>query len=219
MTVPNDLTWPGMAEGLRRFAHTRDWWADPLVAFGKLSELQDWSVADDADGFSLLPSLCSPTMGIDAGVLAVHRSAVVHPGTHAFGNVVVGPGCEVGPHTTIYGPTILLGECYIGPGVEIRRSFLFDRCHVAHLGYIGHSVIGRGVVLGALFCSAVRNLDGSTVEVRSKERPPTTTDETFLGCLIADGADIGVGVVTMPGRIIGPSRTVLPGTTVLRNLW
>ena len=142
--------------------------------------------------------------------------APVHSGVNLFGPVLVGPSCEIGPNASIFGPTVVEGRSYIGPSVEVRRCLLLVGAEVSHMSFVGHSVIGRQVALGAFFCSAVRNLGRGTVHVL-RDGALVDTGERRLGCVIADGIETGVHTTVMPGRRVTESTTTAPGSVIVKN--
>jgi hypothetical protein len=105
---------------------------------------------------------------------------------------------------------------YLGPGAEIRRCLLLAEAEVAHTSYVGHSVLGRQVRMGAFFCCAVRNLRRGTVHLMS-DGALVDTGEVTLGCVIADGTETGVRATVMPGRRIVQTPIVPPNALVLTN--
>jgi NDP-sugar pyrophosphorylase family protein len=140
----------------------------------------------------------------------------VHSGVNFFGPVLVGPNCEIGPNATIFGPTIIESGAYLGPSVEVRRCLLLAGTEISHMSYVGHSVIGRDVCLGAFFCSAVRNLRRGTVHM-IRAGALEDTGERRLGCVIADGTETGVHTTVMPGRRIISTPTLLAHSIVMKN--
>jgi hypothetical protein len=82
--------------------------------------------------------------------------------------------------------------------------------------YVGHSVIGRDVCLGAFFCAAVRNLRRGTVHV-IRDGALIDTAERTLGCVIADGTETGVHTTVMPGRRVVRTPVLLAHSIVMKN--
>ena len=77
------------------------------------------------------------------------------------------------------------------------------------MSYVGHSVLGRRVRLGAFFRSAVRNLRRGTVHMM-RGGVLTDTGEVTIGCVIADETQTGVHATVMPGRRIVRRRSCQP---------
>jgi NDP-sugar pyrophosphorylase family protein len=191
------------------------WWQDELVGVQVMNALSDLSLPDGMKGYRSLDGADSVQWSWKGHAL-VHHSSLVHRGVNFFGPVLIGPDCEIGPNTTVYGPTIVESGTYLGPGAEIRRCLLLAGAEVAHMSYVGHSVLGRGVRLGAFFCVAVRNLRRGTVHMMS-DGVLVDTGEVTIGCVIADGTQTGVRATVMPGRRIVETEIVPANALVTKN--
>jgi NDP-sugar pyrophosphorylase family protein len=191
------------------------WWQDELQGLRVMTALNDLSLPDDLAGYRKVDTADSVQWRWKGHAL-VHESSIVHRGVNFFGPVLIGPGCEIGPNATVYGPTVVESDTYLGPGAEIRRCLLLAGAEVAHTSYVGHSVLGRKVRLGAFFCVAVRNLRRGTVHMMS-DGELVDTGEVTLGCVIADGTETGVRATVMPGRRIVDTPVVPANAVVLKN--
>jgi bifunctional UDP-N-acetylglucosamine pyrophosphorylase/glucosamine-1-phosphate N-acetyltransferase len=194
---------------------TRQWWAPDLLGLQVMRGLSGLALPAQWPGYRRVESVAAGRWPWPGHAL-VHESSIVHAGVSFFGPVLVGPDCEIGPHATIYGPTIVEARSYLGPSAEIRRCLLLDGTEISHLSYVGHSVLGRGVCLGAFFCSAVRNLRRGTVHVLV-DGVLTDTGERTLGVVIADGTETGVRATTMPGRRVVATPVVAANSVIMRN--
>jgi bifunctional UDP-N-acetylglucosamine pyrophosphorylase/glucosamine-1-phosphate N-acetyltransferase len=191
------------------------WWDDELLGAQVMTALSGMSLPERLEGYHRLDTAESVQWPWKGHAL-VHDSSLVHSGVNFFGPVLIGPGCEIGPNTTVYGPTVVESGTYLGPGAEIRRCLLLAGAEVAHMSYVGHSVLGRGVRLGAFFCVAVRNLRRGTVHMMSGG-VLVDTGETTIGCVIADGTQTGVRATVMPGRRIVETAVVPANAVVMQN--
>lgn len=192
-----------------------EWWTDELQGLHVMNALNDLALPADCPGYRKVMSAPS-TRWRWRGHALVHRSSLVHSGVNFFGPVLVGPDCEIGPNATVFGPTVIESGTYLGPSAEIRRCLLLNGTEISHLSYVGHSVIGRNVCLGAFFCAAVRNLRRGTVHVM-RDGALIDTAERTLGCVIADGAETGVHTTVMPGRRVVRAPVLPPHSIVMRN--
>lgn len=93
---------------------------------------------------------------IDGVVPVVDATAFVHPSAVLIGDVVVGPGCYIGPCASLRGD---FGRLVIGAGVNIQdtcvmHGFPGTETLVEENGHIGHGAvlhgcrIGRNVMIG-----------------------------------------------------------------------
>jgi NDP-sugar pyrophosphorylase family protein len=191
------------------------WWQDELRGLRVMTGLSGMSLPDSLDGYRTVATAESVQWRWRGHAL-VHESSIVHSGVNFFGPVLIGPGCEVGPNATVYGPTVVESGSYLGPGAEIRRCLLLAGAEVAHTSYVGHSVLGRDVRLGAFFCVAVRNLRRGTVHMISAGTL-VDTGEVTIGCVIADGTQTGVRATVMPGRRIVETPVVPANALIMKN--
>ena len=217
--MPEDLLGQEMMSALpvcvRHCLEEPRWWDDELRGLHVIKALTELALPPRGEGYRRVDNAASPRWDWQGHAL-VHESSVVHGGVNLFGPVLVGPSCEIGPNATIFGPTVVEGRSYIGPSVEVRRSLLLAGAEVSHMSFVGHSVIGRQVALGAFFCSAVRNLGRGTVHML-RGGALVDTGERRLGCVIADGVETGVHTTVMPGRRVTESTTTVAGSVIVKN--
>ena len=64
-------------------------------------------------------------------------------------NASVGKGSKVGPFARLRPGAVLSEKTHIGNFVEIKKSFVGSGSKVNHLSYIGDSMVGKGVNIGA----------------------------------------------------------------------
>lgn len=189
---------------LRSCITEREWWTDEMQGLHVMNALNDLVLPADCREYRKVMSPPSIRWRWQGHAL-VHQTSLVHSGVNFFGPVLIGPDCEIGPNATIFGPAVIESGTYLGPSVEVRRSMLLNGTEISHMSYVGHSVIGRNVCLGAFFCSAVRNLRRGTVHMM-RDGALIDTGERTLGCVIADGTETGVRTTVMPGPAGGDAR-------------
>ncbi len=170
---------------------------------------------------------------LDAFTAAISTEILgeVHPTAVLTGNVFVAAGAKVGPHAFIEGPAwigagaevghsaylrrnvVLAPKAKAGHAAEVKRSFLLPGAVAAHFNYVGDSVLGCGVNLGAgAKLANFRTLSG-TVKVAGHD-----TGLRKFGAALGDGVSLGCNSVTGPGTVIGP-RTVAYHGAMLRGLY
>ena len=137
------------------------------------------------------------------GVVVVEQHAHVLAGTRFEGPVYVGPGC------TILGGTV--HQCSIGPLCKVRgeisSTVLLGYANKAHDGFVGHSVLGRWVNLGAgTTTSNLKNTYGN-VRLRIAETE-IETGRQFLGTLFGDHCKTAIGTMMNTGAAIGTGANV-----------
>ena len=162
-------------------------------------------------------------------VLGAHRLAAA-PGSYfephvvvdtTNGDVVVEAGARIGAFTRIAGPCVIgagvqiaggrIGCCSIGEHTrlcgEMSVCIVLGHSNKAHDGFIGHSMLGRWVNIGA--GTTTSNLKNSYGNVQVEcARGTRDTGLQFLGSLIGDHAKLAIGTRLMAGTIVGAGASV-----------
>ena len=147
------------------------------------------------------------------GVLSIGENTIIKAGTYIEGPVSIGENCTIGPNSFIRGCTSIGNNCRIGHNVEIKNSIIMDQTNICHLSYVGDSVVGEGVNLGAGCITANLRHDGKSVLSRVKGELQDTKLKK-LGAIIADGVKTGVNTTIYPGRKIWPGKQTQIGQIV-----
>jgi NDP-sugar pyrophosphorylase family protein len=140
--------------------------------------------------------------------------AVVEPGAYIAGPSYIGAGSVVRHGAYVRGGCIIGRNCVIGHATEVKHSVFLDGAKAAHFNYVGDSILGNNVNLGAGSRLANFKLRGSEVNVRHNGRPIPTGLRKF-GAILGDSVSLGCNVVCNPGTIIGPHSEVFPLVSVL----
>ncbi|MDQ3008899.1 MAG: sugar phosphate nucleotidyltransferase [bacterium] len=141
--------------------------------------------------------------------------------------VIIGDSCKIiGP--CYIGQDVFIGDfslirhssiesgAKIGAYSEVARSIVMENTTL-HYSYLGDSIIGRDVQIGAGLITANKRLDRATVKVEVKgER--VDTQRPGQGVMIGPKAKLGIRVNTMPGICIGSHSTVFPAQTITKNV-
>jgi UDP-N-acetylglucosamine diphosphorylase / glucose-1-phosphate thymidylyltransferase / UDP-N-acetylgalactosamine diphosphorylase / glucosamine-1-phosphate N-acetyltransferase / galactosamine-1-phosphate N-acetyltransferase len=200
--------------------------SDPIVAENELvsryvdawsksafadADMAPWAVVQEAE---TLIRKALATLGTDYQIdneFAVHRSANVEAGAVLKGPGIIGPRCFVAAGAYLRGGTYLGDSCIVGPGSELKTSFMFPGSKIAHLNFVGDSILGSGVNIeaGAVVANYRNELADKTIRILFEGRVIDTGVIKF-GALIGDHARIGANAVVAPGAL------VLPGTHIGR---
>jgi UDP-N-acetylglucosamine diphosphorylase / glucose-1-phosphate thymidylyltransferase / UDP-N-acetylgalactosamine diphosphorylase / glucosamine-1-phosphate N-acetyltransferase / galactosamine-1-phosphate N-acetyltransferase len=162
-----------------------------------------------------------------AATIEDDRRGDVHPTAVVEGSVVVEAGASIGPHAYVQGPSWLMagaqvghgaylrGNVLLGPGAmvthasEVKRSVLLAGARAPHFNYIGDSLVGHRVNLGAGVKIANYKAFGDPIRVDGRE-----TNLRKFGALVGDDVSIGCNAVLSPGTVVGPRSVVYHGTMV-----
>ncbi len=119
---------------------------------------------------------------------------------------LTGP-CYIGPKTIVHsalirGGTSIGADCRIGG--EVDHSIVYGHSNKAHSGYLGHSIVGEWVNLGAGSETSDLKSTYGTVRVAT---PSGRVDTGLLklGALIGDMAKVSVGTMLYGGKVLGVS--------------
>jgi NDP-sugar pyrophosphorylase family protein len=190
-------------------AHIAGFAASPLAPWGGSLP---WELPMRAPEIvrELLAGLPVDAYAVD-GDVAVHRSARVEAGAVLKGPLILGPDCFVAAGAYLRGGNWVDARCSIGPGVELKSSFVFAGTALAHFNFVGDSVLGAGVNMeaGSIVCNHRNERAVKEIFVRSGQGgalQPTGCEK--FGALIGDGARIGANAVIAPGALLRPGRIV-----------
>lgn len=151
------------------------------------------------------------------GDVVVEEGATVRDGVTIEGPVVVKSGAEVGPNAYVRGATVVGPNGKIGHGVEVKNSILMEDAAAPHLSYVGDSILGRDVNLGAGTNVANLRHDDDSVKMTVKgER--VDTGRRKLGVVLGDGVKTGINVSLNAGVKVGSGVGIGPGEVVLRDI-
>jgi NDP-sugar pyrophosphorylase family protein len=139
--------------------------------------------------------------------------ARVEPGAYIEGPVYLGAGAVVRHGAYIRGKLIAGKKSLIGHATEVKNAIFLDGAKAAHFAYVGDSILGNNVNLGAGTRLANFKLRGAEVVVkRGEQRYPTGLRK--FGAILGDDVSIGCNTVCNPGVLIGPRSNVYALTSV-----
>ncbi|MBI4448308.1 hypothetical protein HY643_04975 [Candidatus Woesearchaeota archaeon] len=147
------------------------------------------------------------------GELQIGKNTQIKNGTYIEGNVTIGKNCIIGPNCYIRGPTSIGDNCSIGNAVEIKSSILMDNVKISHLSYIGDSIIGENVNVGAGTITANLRHDKKTISYLLGSQK-IDTKRKKLGAIIGENSSLGIHTSIYPGRSLPPNSTTTPGEIV-----
>jgi NDP-sugar pyrophosphorylase family protein len=156
----------------------------------------------------------------------------LHHGVHLLGDqIAIAPDCEIEPGAVIIGPAILergvkvrtgayvrqnvlLAEgSLVGAHSEVKGSILMPGAKAPHQAYVGDSILGRDVNLGAgTICSNVKNV-GREVSFSAGGEVFHTGLRKF-GAVLGDGCKTGCNTVLNPGVLMGPGSVTYTNASI-----
>lgn len=114
-------------------------------------------------------------------------------------DAVIGQGSRIGPYARLRPESVLANDVHIGNFVEIKKSSVASGSKINHLSYIGDSMVGAQVNIGAGTITC--NYDGVNK----------------FKTIIEDGAFIGSNSQLVAPVTIGRNATIGAGSTITKD--
>jgi bifunctional UDP-N-acetylglucosamine pyrophosphorylase/glucosamine-1-phosphate N-acetyltransferase len=114
-------------------------------------------------------------------------------------DVIIGPGCQIGPFARLRPQTVLAEQVRIGNFVEIKKSTVASHSKINHLSYVGDTEVGSKVNIGAGTITC--NYDGANKH------------KTIIG----DGVFIGSDTQLVAPVTVGAGATIGAGSTITKD--
>jgi NDP-sugar pyrophosphorylase family protein len=179
-------------------------------ALSPWADLSPWALVTQAPAVvrQLLADLPADDYSVQ-GEIAIHRSAIVEPGALLKPPLIIGADCFIASRALLRGGCWLDAHCIIGPGAELKTSFVFSGSKLAHFNFVGDSVLGHGVNLeaGSIVANYRNERDDKEVQVRVAGLLQRTGCDKF-GALLGDQCRIGANAVLAPGAVLAPASVI-----------
>jgi acetyltransferase-like isoleucine patch superfamily enzyme len=155
------------------------------------------------------------------------EGTMIEPSAIIKGPCYIGVGCEIRQGAYIRGNVIVGDNCVIGHNTEVKNSIIMNHTEAGHFNYIGDSILGSHVNLGA--GAKLANVEFRSPEDKSKEIfPPIKhfdgakeidTQLTKFGSIIGDNVEIGCNAVICPGTLVAKENWVYPNVTLPKGFY
>lgn len=137
----------------------------------------------------------------ELGPIVVDYDALIGATAVIEGPAYIGPGSQITCHTHIRPHTVIGPMCKIGG--EVSHSIVFGHSNKAHRGYLGNSLVGEWVNLGAeTNVSNLKNTYGVIQTQLEANEKPQSTGRTGLGPIIGDFVRTAIGSRILSGSCI-----------------
>ena len=145
------------------------------------------------------------------GQVYIAEGATVEPTAYIQGPCVIGPGAEVRHGAYIRGNVWVGAKAVVGHTTEVKGSIFFDGAKAGHFAYVGDSLLGREVNLGAGTKLANLKLKGDEVKIKHPSSGAlVATGLRKFSSILGDGAQTGCNSVLSPGSLLLPNTAVMP---------
>jgi len=143
----------------------------------------------------------------------IGRGVLVESGAFLQGPVVLGDHTVVRQGAYLRGYCLVGRRCVVGHVTEVKHAVFLDDAKAGHFAYLGDSILGNGVNLGAGTKLANLRFVGGEVQVKTVEGLRSTGLKK-MGAILGDRVQTGCNSVTNPGTLLGQDSLVLPCVTV-----
>ena len=148
-------------------------------------------------------------MGSD---IHIGQGVLIEPGALIKGPCFIGDYTEIRQGAYLRGYCLIGRRCVVGHATEVKHSIFLDDAKAGHFAYLGDSILGRNVNLGAgTKCANLRFLPGNVLINAEKDRIDSGLRK--LGAILGDEVQTGCNSVTSPGTLLGPGSFLMPNAT------
>jgi bifunctional N-acetylglucosamine-1-phosphate-uridyltransferase/glucosamine-1-phosphate-acetyltransferase GlmU-like protein len=150
--------------------------------------------------------LCGRQIHLGKGVL-------VESGALIKGPTIIGDQTEVRQGAYMRGYCLIGRNCVIGHVTEVKHSIFLDGAKAGHFAYLGDSILGNQVNLGA--GTKLANLRFIKGDIPIKT-PGSVVNSNLrkMGAILGDHVQTGCNSVTNPGTLLGKRSIVMANCNV-----
>lgn len=172
---------------------------------GKLLVFQNETLLEGASVIMAGALLLGEKIRLGQGTLIEAGAMIKEP-------AIIGDRNEIRQGAYIRGYCLTGNSCVIGHVTEVKHSIFLDEAKAGHFAYLGDSILGNRVNLGAGTKLANLRFVNGDIQVRT-EQGAKSTGLRKLGAILGDDVQTGCNSVTNPGTLLGKKSMVLPNVT------
>ena len=169
----------------------------------------------------------APGAHISNRAIYIGRGARIEPGAYVQGPAYIGEGVVVRHGALVRENVIMLPGSVLGHASEAKNSLFLPRAQAPHFNYIGDSILGHRVNLGAgtklsnLTIISERNMHTGlrpTIKIVINGRT-YDTGLPKLGAILGDDAQTGCNSVLNPGCLVGRNSLVYANVSLRKGYY
>jgi len=139
----------------------------------------------------------------------IGEGSIVEPGAYIEGPCYIGKHCLIKNGSYIRSHALIDDHVLIGHCTEVKSSIFLPFAKAPHFNYVGDSIVGNDVNLGAgLICANLR-IDNEEVIIHFQGQKLRSGLRKF-GAIIGDGCKLGCNCVINPGTLLEPKSVSRP---------
>jgi NDP-sugar pyrophosphorylase family protein len=168
-----------------------------------------------------------PGAFVSERAIYIGEGARVEPGAYVLGPAYIGAGCVVRHGALVRENVVMLPGSVLGHASEAKNSLFLPQAHAPHFNYVGDSILGHRVNLGA--GTKLSNLAiVSEKDLRTGQRPTIElrvedliydTGLAKLGAILGDDAQTGCNSVLNPGCLVGQRSLVYANISLRKGYY
>lgn len=157
----------------------------------------------------------------------IGEGAIIEPTAYVQGPAYIGAGAVVRHGAFVRENVIMLAGSILGHASEAKNSLFLPNAHAPHFAYVGDSVLGQHVNLGA--GTKLSNLSVLSVKDKLTGKRPTInlivdgevydTGIAKMGAILGDNVQTGCNSVLNPGCIIAPNTLVYANLSLRKGYY
>jgi len=145
--------------------------------------------------------------------IKIGKGVLIEPGAFIKSPTIIGDQTEIRHGAYIRGNCLIGNNCVVGHVTEVKHSIFLDGAKAGHFAYLGDSILGNQVNLGAgTKLANLRFIKGNIAIITPEGHFKTGLRK--LGAILGDNVQTGCNSVTNPGTLLGKRSMVIPNTTV-----
>lgn len=152
----------------------------------------------------------SPDHHLSGDRITIGAGSEIHPTAVIEGPIYIGRGVAIRAGAYLRGGCWIEDGALIGANTEVKHSILLAGAKAPHLAYVGDSILGAGVNLGAGTVLSNFRHDGKEIVLRVGDST-LPTGLRKLGAVLGDGVQTGCNCVLHPGCVVGAGTSIYPG--------
>lgn len=157
----------------------------------------------------------APEVHLSGDRIFIGKGAHIHPSAVIEGPVYIGEDVEIRPGAYIRGGAWIGDGCVVGANTEIKCAILLPHAKAPHLNYVGDSILGSGVNLGAGTILSNFRHDGGEIRIGRS----IASGRRKLGAVLGDGVLTGCNSVLHPGVVVGRGTQIYPGVQLRSGIY
>lgn len=159
--------------------------------------------------------------------ICIRAGTLVEAGATIKNHTIVEKNCEIRQGAYMRGITYIGESSVVGHATEIKNAVFARHVEAGHFAYIGDSIVGSYVNLGA--GTKISNLEFRSLQNKQTDRFPeinlilkgerVASGLSKMGAVIGDGGETGCNSVLCPMVLLEPKCWIMPNYCVLKGIY